>query len=61
MASATQSVPVNVYLVDLILPFGAVGYPFPGAQVFEFAPGGAAPIRCLSGATSFARGRSRWL
>src|SRR3990172_1924591 len=37
MLSATHSVPVNVYLVDLVLPFGAAGFLTPCAQEMEIA------------------------
>jgi len=49
MVSATQAVPVNVYLVDLLLPFGAAGLLVPGTQVLEFAPGGGSPFQMLVG------------
>jgi len=43
MTSATGVDPVNVFLVDLIFPFGDVGFIRPGAQALEFAalPGNA--------------------
>jgi hypothetical protein len=49
MVSATESVPVNVYLVDLLLPFGAAGFILPGAQVLEFTPAGGSPFQMLVG------------
>lgn len=49
MVSATQAVPVNVYLVDLLLPFGAAGLLVPGTQVMEFAPGGGNFFQMLVG------------
>ena len=44
MTSATHSVPVNVYLVDLLLPFGGAGFLVSGMQVMEFAPAGSSPL-----------------
>ena len=49
MVSATRAVPVNVYLVDLLLPFGTAGLLVPGTQVMEFAPGGGSPFQMLVG------------
>src|SRR3989304_10077809 len=49
MTSATHSVPVNVYLVDLLLPFASAGYLVQGTQVMEFAPAGASPFQILLG------------
>lgn len=49
MVSATHSVPVNVYLVDLFLPFGAAGFIIQGAQIMEFIPEGSAPFQRLLG------------
>src|SRR5437867_723696 len=43
MSSATHSVAVNVYLVDLVLPFGSTGFIVHGAQVMEFSPAGGSP------------------
>ena len=49
MVSATQAVPVNVYLVDFVLPFGAAGLVLQGTQVMEFSPGGNSPFQILVG------------
>lgn len=49
MTSATQSVPANVYLVDLVLPFGNTGLVVPGMQVMEFTTAGAGPFQILLG------------
>lgn len=49
MYSATQAVPVNVYLVDLILPFGATGLVLDNRQVMEFAPPPNSPFQALLG------------
>jgi hypothetical protein len=43
MASATHSIPVNVYLVDLLLPFGNARYIVSGTQVMEFTQVGGEP------------------
>jgi hypothetical protein len=56
MVSATHSVPVNVYLVDLFLPFGAAGFIVQGAQVMEFFPEGSAPFQMLLGRDIICRG-----
>jgi hypothetical protein len=37
MVSATQAIPVNVYLVDLILSFGPNHFVVNGMQVMEFS------------------------
>lgn len=49
MVSATQSLPVNVYLVDLLLPFGPAGLIIQGAQVMEFSAAGVSPFQVLVG------------
>jgi len=54
MVSATQAVPVNVYLVDSLLIWAA-GLLVPGTQVMEFAPGVEAHSKCLLAETSFAK------
>jgi len=56
MVSATHSVPVNVYLVDLFLPFGAAGFVIQGIQVMEFVPEGNAPFQMLLGRDIICRG-----
>lgn len=56
MLSATHSVPVNVYLVDLVLPFGAAGFLMAGAQVMEFATAGGSPFQILVGRDIICRG-----
>jgi hypothetical protein len=56
MTSATQSIPVNVYLVDLILPFGNAGHAIPSTQVMEFVGNGAAPFQILVGRDLLCRG-----
>lgn len=53
---ATHSLPVNVYLVDLFLPFGAAGFIIQGTQVLEFAPEGSAPFQMLLGRDIICRG-----
>jgi hypothetical protein len=49
MASATQVAPVNVYLVDLAIPFGGAAYFQQGSQVLEFAPPQGSPFQVLLG------------
>jgi hypothetical protein len=49
MVSATQMVPVPVYLVDLVLPFGTAGFILSGAQVVEFSPTGGSAFQMLIG------------
>jgi hypothetical protein len=56
MISATQSVPTNVYMADLILPFGAAGYAMPSAQLMEFAVDGSIPFQMLLGRDILCRG-----
>ena len=49
MISATQAVPVNVYLVDLLLPFGNAGFILPGSLVMEFIPTAGSSFQILVG------------
>jgi hypothetical protein len=49
MISATGSVPTNVYLVDLLLPFGNAGLILNSTQVMEFNPAGGSPFQMLVG------------
>lgn len=49
MVSATQAVPVNVYLVDLLLPFGGMGLGRAGVEVMEFSAVGSNPFQILLG------------
>ena len=56
MVSATQAVPVNIYLVDLILTFGAAVFVVSGAQVMEFVPLGGSPFQILVGRDLICRG-----
>jgi hypothetical protein len=56
MISATQAIPVNVYLADLILPFGAAGFVTQGAQVMEFVPPPGGPFQILIGRDIICRG-----
>ncbi len=49
MTSATHTVPVNVYLVDFVLPFGQTGLILPGHQVLEFQITGGGPYQILVG------------
>lgn len=56
ITSATHSVPVNVYLVDLLLPFGNAGLVVSATQVMEFAPAGGSPFQILLGRDILCRG-----
>ncbi|MBI2404514.1 MAG: aspartyl protease family protein [Gemmatimonadetes bacterium] len=49
MVSATHAVPVNVYVVDLVMPFGNAGYVLGATQVMEFGLHGAGPFQVLVG------------
>ena len=49
MVSTTQQIPVNVFLVDLLLPFGADGLYKGGIQVLEFVAGRNSPFQALIG------------
>ena len=49
MVSATHQSPVNVYLVDLIIPFGATAHIRQGMQVMEFNQVGHSPFQILLG------------
>ena len=49
MVSATHAIPVNVYLVDLVMPFGNAGYVVAATQVMEFALHGSGPFQVLVG------------
>ncbi|MDP3938286.1 MAG: hypothetical protein Q8R92_09140 [Deltaproteobacteria bacterium] len=56
MTSATHSVPVNVYLADLVVPFGTLGFGLPGQQVMEFVTSAAGPYQVLLGRDIICRG-----
>jgi len=56
MTSATQSVPVNVYLADLVLPFGAGGFLVGSATVMELNAGQGSPFQMLLGRDIVCRG-----
>ncbi len=59
MGSAThQSVPTNIYIVDLALPLGGTGpvWWFGTLQVFEFAPPPNSPYEMLLGRDILCRG-----
>jgi hypothetical protein len=56
MVSATQTIPVNVYLVDLLLPFGTAGLFQAGVQVMEFAGDPGSPFQMLLGRDILCRG-----
>ena len=56
MISATQTMPVNVYLVDLLLPLGSAGLLQQGIQVMEFQAPGGHPFQMLLGRDILCRG-----
>ena len=56
MVSATQAVPVNTYLVDLALPFGAASFLMQGMQVMEFVTSSGSPFQILVGRDILSRG-----
>ena len=56
MTSATHIVPVNVFLVDLLLPFGSAGFIISNAQVMEFKPTMGSPFVMLLGRDIICRG-----
>jgi len=56
MVSATQSIPVNVYLVDLLLTFGNTGHGILSTQVMDFVGDGASPFQILVGRDLLCRG-----
>jgi hypothetical protein len=49
MISATHSVPVNQYLVDLIFPIGKTGFIVSAIQVMEFVTSNNTPFQILVG------------
>src|SRR6266542_1862626 len=49
MISATHSVPVSVYLADLVMPFGGAGFVVRGIQLMEFTPHASTPFQILLG------------
>lgn len=49
MVSATQTAPVNQYIVDLVLPFGSQGFINRNATVLEFTPHAKSPFQMLLG------------
>lgn len=56
VVSATQAVPANVYLVDLLLPFGNTVFFILGTQVLEFSSAGGSPFQILIGRDIICRG-----
>lgn len=56
MISATHSVPTNVYLVDLVLPFGVSSVVLPSVQVMEFNATNITPFQLLIGRDIICRG-----
>ena len=56
MISATHSVPVYVYLVDLIVVFGGAGFVLQATQVMEFLPIGNPTYEILVGRDIICKG-----
>lgn len=56
MISATHSVPVHTYLVNLLLPFGSAGLIVPSIQVLEFMPASGCPFQILLGRDIICKG-----
>lgn len=56
MTSATRSIPVNVHLTDLVVPFGPLAFGLPGQQVMEFVASAAGPYQVLIGRDIICRG-----
>jgi hypothetical protein len=56
MISATHSVPKNVYLVDLVLPFGAASVGLANSQVMEFEPAAGSVFQVLVGRDILGKG-----
>jgi hypothetical protein len=56
MVSANQAKPANMYLVDLVLPFGTSGFVMQNAKVMEFTPFGSAPFQMLMGRDIICKG-----
>jgi len=56
MLSATQTIPVHRYLVDLLLPFGNAGLLQQGIHVMEFQVAGTHPFQILLGRDILCRG-----
>jgi len=53
--SATHSVPVNFYIIDLFVPFGPISSIIPGIQVGEFIQAGT-PYQILLGRDIICKG-----
>lgn len=49
MVSATHVTPVNVYFVDLVMPFGKAAFHVADLQVMEFVQAGSGPYQMLLG------------
>jgi len=56
LISATHAIPVNAYLVDIVLPFGSVGYIVRDTQVVEFSPPQGSPFQILVGRDIICKG-----
>lgn len=56
MISATQQVPMNMYLIDIIIPFGNTTFALSGIQVMEFAPPVGSTFQVIIGRDIICRG-----
>lgn len=56
MVSATHEVPVNVYLIDVVIPMIGNSYFIGGIQAMEFAPAASLPFQAIIGRDIISRG-----
>jgi hypothetical protein len=56
MISATHNVPMNVYLIDIVIPFGPTTLALSGIQVMEFAPPAGSPFQVIIGRNIICKG-----
>lgn len=56
MVSATQTIPMDFYLADILLPMGTAGLHLPNMQLMEFNCDPNSPFQILVGRDILARG-----
>ncbi|HAF21831.1 MAG TPA: hypothetical protein DCK93_02790 [Blastocatellia bacterium] len=56
MVSATHTVPMNMYLIDIVIPFGGTTFALSGIQVMEFAPPAGSTFQVIIGRDIICRG-----
>jgi hypothetical protein len=56
MVSATHEVPVNVYLVDIVIPLIGSSFFIGGISAFEFSPPAGSPFQAIIGRDIISRG-----